>query len=140
MKAHTLLYILFLPFLGLSQIDSLSFELIMETDSSIYFSEKNEEFFDYFDGQLDSELERGFFPKEKAYAKFSISEDGKLTFIEVLGSSERFNEEIKRAAEDINVISISNLRNPTAIVLLLVIKRWKEVGEFSMHGRIISSD
>ena len=128
------------PTFLLGQNATFDFKLDIESDSSINFNSNNNELYSYLLEKIDNKIERGYFPREKSYVHVWLANDGNLDSISVYGSFNDFNQEIKLALENIKTIRISNIEYVPNQKLILIFKRWKEGGEFSINGGIASTE
>ena len=140
MKIYTLLYILLLPVLAICQSDSLSFNFTVHKDSSLNFSSENLDFLDYMESQIDNSIERGFFPREKVIVRCPLLTDGKLSSIIPFSENPNLTLEVVNALNNIKKITLAEEFDESQFELILIVERWKEIGDFDIRGLLIARD
>lgn len=140
MKIYTLLYILLLPVLAICQSDSLSFNFTVHKDSSLNFLSENLDFFDYMESQIDNSIESGFFPREKVIVRCSLLTDGKLSSIIPFSENPNLTLEVVNALNNIKKITLAEEFDESQFELILIVERWKEIGDFEIRGLLIARD
>lgn len=139
MKKILFLYLITLPFFGFAQTDTVVISLDMEKDSTFNFIDANKSMYDFIYSNIDTSLEKGVLPREKAYVRWLFTKDGDIDTVIVNSDYENLKLELSNAMGKIDRLIFPAIEKDIhEYEFILKIERWQEVGELRVSGFLSS--
>lgn len=91
--------------------------------------------YDFLYSNIDTSLEKGVLPREKAYVRWLFTKDGDIDTVMVNSDYENLKLELSNAMGKIDRLIIPVIeKDLNKYEFILKIERWKEGGEFRVSG------